>query len=357
MEIFLPQKDELSINIQQNAADLLKRLKALPVETLGLPYHCLEYFKSSHFKRLFFSIETSAHLLYRSISLTGKPVNQIVIMDYGAGVGTLYMLAKMIGCRTVIYNDHLEDWKTSALLIAQAIGVNIDQYIVGDIKDTLLVLDNNAIACDIITSRNVIEHIYKLDDFFNIIADHQPGSIVYSSTTANYHNPASHLKHILWHRKWEKHFLPQRAALIRDRISGLPENEVLKLAKATRGLALQDFDKAVVNYSTSKTLPDPSLHNTNTVETSSGVWFEHLLPFESYRKLIPGSRYQLLFEPGFWDTHNQSALKNALGNLLNPLMRFVSKGSIRLAPFIYVIAIPKNRRNDLPQANSSPKYG
>src|ERR671913_194489 len=99
MDIFLPQKDELSRNIQQNAADLLARLQSLPVESLGLPYHCLEYFRSSHFKRLFFSIETSAHLLYRSIILTGKPVSETVIMDYGAGVGTLYMLAKMIGCK------------------------------------------------------------------------------------------------------------------------------------------------------------------------------------------------------------------------------------------------------------------
>ncbi|HTE28298.1 methyltransferase domain-containing protein, partial [Flavitalea sp.] len=202
MDIFLPQKDALSRTIQDQAADLLKRLTELPVETLGMPQHCLDYFRSSHFKRLFFSIETSAHLLYRSITLKGKPVGETVIMDYGAGVGTLYMLARMIGCKTVIYNDHLEDWKTSALLIAKAIGVNIDEYIVGDIQDTLEILDKKNIQCDIITSRNVIEHIYKLDTFFNTVYSYQPGALIYSSTTANYHNPASHIKHILWHRKW-----------------------------------------------------------------------------------------------------------------------------------------------------------
>src|SRR5687768_8337804 len=148
MDIFLPQHDALSANIQEKATLLLTKLKSLPVETLGLPYHCLEYFKSSHFKRLFFSIETSAHLLYRSINLVKKPVNEIVIMDYGAGVGTLYMLAKMIGCRTVIYNDHLEDWKTSALLIAAAIGIEIDEYVVGDIDVTLATLDKKNIQCD-----------------------------------------------------------------------------------------------------------------------------------------------------------------------------------------------------------------
>ncbi|RYG27497.1 MAG: hypothetical protein EOO01_41250 [Chitinophagaceae bacterium] len=259
----------------------MKKLQTLQVDTLGMPSHCLDYFKSSHFKRLFFSIETSAHLLYRSIKLKGGTVEEIVVMDYGAGVGTLYMLAKMIGCKTVIYNDHLEDWKTSAWLIAKAIGVEIDEYIVGDIDDTLRILDQKNLQCDIITSRNVIEHIYKLDTFFEKIYHHQPKALVYSSTTANYHNPASHLKHILWHRKWEKHFLPIREKLIREKIDNINTAEVSKLAKATRGLALGDFDLAVEEYRKSGILPDPSVHGSNTVESTSGVWFEHLLPFQA----------------------------------------------------------------------------
>jgi 2-polyprenyl-3-methyl-5-hydroxy-6-metoxy-1,4-benzoquinol methylase len=342
MDIFLLQKNPLSRTIQEQAAVLLQRLTVLPVGELGMPHHCLEYFKSSHYKRLFFSIETSAHLLYRSITLKGKPVNETVIMDYGAGVGTLYMLAKMIGCKTVIYNDHLEDWKTSAQLISDAIGVNIDEYIVGDIGDTLETLNKKNVCCDIITSRNVIEHIYKLDVFFNSVYSYQPGALIYSSTTANYHNPASHIKHILWHRKWEKYFLPQRQALILEKITTIPDSDLLRLAKATRGLALRDFDIAVEEYRNSGTFPDPSIHHTNTVETGSGVWFEHLLPFESYRKLISSTKYELLFEPGFWDTHNTNKAKNLLGALLNPLVRASGKAGIRLAPFIYVIAIPKS---------------
>ncbi|MHA4844302.1 methyltransferase domain-containing protein [Flavitalea antarctica] len=342
MDTFLPQRDNLSRTIQEQAAVLLERLTVLPVEKLGMPYHCLEYFKSSHFKRLYFSIETSAHLLYRSITLKGKPVHETVIMDYGAGVGTLYMLAKMIGCKTVIYNDHLEDWKKSAMLIANAIGVNIDEYIVGDVQNTLENLATKNIQCDIITSRNVIEHIYKLDTFFSTVYSYQPGALIYSSTTANYHNPASHIKHILWHRKWEKYFLPQRKALIREKIKSISERDLLRLAKATRGLALQDFDNAVKAYQDNGTLPDPSIHHTNTVETGSGVWFEHLLPFDTYRKLVSSAQYDLFFEPGFWDTHNTSKAKNLLGKVLNPVVRASGKSGIKLAPFIYVIAVPKS---------------
>ncbi len=136
MDKFLPIRDELSQTIQANAVLLYDKLRTLPVDDLGMPSYCLEYFKGSHFKRLFFSIETSANLLYRSISAVNKPVAEIVIMDYGAGVGTLYTLAKMIGCKKVIYNDYLEDWRNSALLIASAIGIHMDEYILGDVKDT-----------------------------------------------------------------------------------------------------------------------------------------------------------------------------------------------------------------------------
>src|SRR5688572_4787838 len=120
MDKFLPHQDELGLLIQQGASDLYERMNKVDADTLGLPYHCLHYFKTSHSKRLFFSIETSAHLLYRAIRLTGKPVRELTLMDYGAGVGTLYLLAKLIGLRKVVYNDHLEDWRTSAEIIANA---------------------------------------------------------------------------------------------------------------------------------------------------------------------------------------------------------------------------------------------
>ena len=58
------------------------------------------------------------------------------------------------------------------------------EYIVGDIDDTLSALNHKNIQCDIITSRNVIEHIYKLDDFYDAIAHAQPEAWIYSSTTA-----------------------------------------------------------------------------------------------------------------------------------------------------------------------------
>lgn len=142
----MPWHDELANLINGKATELYSQLSSLQVERLGLPDHCLYYFRTSHFNRLFFSIETSAHLLYRSIAIQEKPVPDIVMMDYGAGVGTLYMLAKMIGCKKVIYNDFLEEWRLSALKIAEAMNIKIDEYILGDIDNTLAALEKKRLS-------------------------------------------------------------------------------------------------------------------------------------------------------------------------------------------------------------------
>ena len=340
---FLPQRDELGTVINQHAAELYSRLKTLDVEALQLPDHCLYYFRNSHFNRLFFSIETSAHLLYRSIQMVGKPVRDIIIMDYGAGVGTLYMLAKMIGCKNVVYNDFLPEWKFSAMQIANGINVSIDEYVLGDIEDTLETLRQKDLRCDIITSRNVIEHVYDLAHFYRAICNGQPSALVYSSTTANFYNPAAHIKHVLWHRKWEKEYFQRRIEIIAA--SGLVKKsaEQRRLARKTQGLARNDLSKAIGQFVANGEEPDPGRHYTNCCQPDTGVWAEHLLTFRQYREFIENNGYRVSFLPGFWDTHYSIGWKNALSALLNGIIRAIGKPGIILAPFIYVVANPTKR--------------
>lgn len=343
MDRFLSHDDELGRLLEDRASDLYNRLVSFDIDELGMPPHCLAYFKTSHSKRLFFSIETSAHLLYKAITLSGKKYSEVVIMDYGAGVGTLFLLAKMIGCKKVIYNDHLEEWKTSAELIANAVGVNIDLYIVGDIADCLDILEKNNIDCDIITSRNVIEHIYKLDEFYNAIARKQPKALVFSSTTANNSNPAAVVKHVLWHKKWEKVFRGKRMVMIKRQSQEISSDDLNKLAQATRGLGGEDLKKAVDNFNSTGQMPDPVIYRSNTCDPANGVWAEHLLTMKEYRALINENFFTISFEPGFWDTHYIKKYKNIAGNAFN---RIISKGgklAMRLAPFIYVIAVPRKK--------------
>jgi len=343
MDRFLPYEDELGRVIQEAAERLHARLQNIDVDELGMPAHCLSYFKLSHSTRLFFSIETSAHLLYRSIRLTGKKTADITVMDYGAGVGTLFLLAKMIGCGKVIYNDHLEDWKKSAELIAAAIDVQIDLYIVGDIDQCLQELRQKNIECNIITSRNVIEHIYKLDKFYSAIQKYQPAAIIFSSTTANMANPASVIKHVRWHRKWEKVYYGMRVVDIQRHSPGMAADKVKTLATATRGLAAEDLQQAIQQYRETGELPDPTKYGSNTCDPANGVWAEHLISTAQYKGLIDEKWYNVSFEPGFWDTHYRKSYKNALSKLLNKLISARGSRALGLAPFMYVIARPRKK--------------
>lgn len=343
MNRFLKAEDELALNINEQSNLLFSKLKNLEVDSLGLPYHCLHYFKGSHFKRLFFSIETSAHLLYKAISLAGKPVREIVIMDYGAGVGTLYSLAKMIGCKMVLYNDHLAEWKLSAQLIGRAIGVEADRYIVGDVDECLQYLDANNISCSVIASRNVIEHVYKLDYFYSAIEKKQPQAIIYSSTTANWKNPITRLQHSQIHKFWEKKYRMMRREMIEKISPNISPQNLDQLADITRGKAGVDISDAVNTFLKTGRLPPATKHNGNTCHPETGVWAENLLPYMSYRKLIPPS-YSVTFIPGFWDTHYTRSWKNLIGMTLNPIIDANRNIGLVLAPFIYVVAIPQRVR-------------
>jgi hypothetical protein len=339
MDRFLPYTDELGDSINNAAKQLYEKLKGLDVDRLGMPEGCLAYFKGSHFKRLFFSIETSAHLLYKCISMSGKSRSELTIMDYGAGVGTLYTLAKLAGCGKVIYNDHLNEWKESARLIAAGIGIEVDEYIVGDIDVTLTILEKKNIRIDIVTSRNVIEHIYQLDYFYTVIAKQQPQAIIYSSTTANYRNPASRIKHWLLHNRVDKqYYFEVRKKIILQKLPSLDETTCNKLAQGTRGLALEGLNSALMHYRDKGVLVRTQSTSSNTCDPETGVWAEHMISFADYRKLIRNAGYEAKFEAGCWDTHYSNPLLNLLGATLNVFIRMGAE--CLLAPFIYVIATP-----------------
>jgi len=345
MELFLPVKDELSRHIQSCCEELYHKMQQLSVADIGLSSHGQFYFSSRHIKRLFFSIESSAQLLYNSILLTNKNVDEVVVMDYGAGIGSLYILAKMIGCKQVIYNDLFEEWKNNGKLIAEALAVNIDAYILGDIDDTLLILEKEKINCDVIISRNVIEHIHKLEDFYSLINKFQPNAIVYSSTSANFYNPAVNLKHVLMHLKMEKHFAKDRMKIIKEYTPKLSETEVALLSKKTRGYNIEGIKQAIDNYTLTKELPPKGYSYTNAFEPTLNIWCENLLVFSIYKQKLEAGNFTTQFKPGFWDTHYPEAWKNVPVKILNSIINVVGNLGFVLAPFIYVVAIPQKKIN------------
>lgn len=339
MEDFLKVQDDLSRLINEKSKELYLKNQNLPLDKIQLPGISDFYFKKNHTARPFLSIQTSAELLYRSIKKSQKKIENIVLMDYGAGIGNLYILAKMIGCKQVIHNDIIKDMALGAEVIAQHLDVSIDLYITADHKGTLKLLNEKGIQCDIILSRNVVEHIYDLKDFFHDMYTYQPQALLYFSTTANYHNPANRWYHRYLHRKFEqKEYGPKRESIIRKKLGDVADIEVKNLLKATRGLAMEDLDLAIDSYLQSKDLPEVQAFETNSCDPETGVWIEQLLPLKKYREIIEPIGYHMEVQPGFWDTHYTQKYKNVLGKTMNWLSaKLGGKRALWTTAFIYII--------------------
>jgi 2-polyprenyl-3-methyl-5-hydroxy-6-metoxy-1,4-benzoquinol methylase len=340
-QVFLKGNDELANEINANANRLYQLLTRFDVSSVTIADEFKDYFVNHHLgKRLFFSLQNSAHIIYQSVKMASTPVKDISFIDYGAGLGTLYMLAGMMNFKRTVYNDYLPDWQHTARLICEALRININEYVTGDVDAVMLHAKENNIQYQIVASRNVIEHIYSLPDFYQAVYKHNPKAIVFSTTTANYHNPAMRLYHVYIHYKAEKtYYRRQRQEQIKKLHPLLPEDTIKKLVALTRGKAKKDFTDAVNNFMNNQPVTKDSSLRTNTCDCNYGLWIEHLLTRKEHEQLAAGAGFKISYTAGYWDTHYRSTTMNLTAVFFNYLISWLGekKGAF-LSPFVNIVA-------------------
>lgn len=337
---FLKGKDVLAILINKKANELFLLLQNFQAHSLNIETSLKEYFINHHLgKRLFFSIENSAHIIYQSVKKIGHPIEEINFVDYGAGLGTLYMLAGMLNFKRVVYNDYMPEWKSTAESICKALNISIDGYVTGDIDAVLNYAAEERFTFDIIASRNVIEHIYDLPFFYAYVHQHNPGAVIFSTTSANYHNPAMRLKHYLLHKKIEKEqYLPYRKKELIKEWPAITITQMEELSALTRGKALGDFKAAIEAYKNNQPITPVFFLRSNTCLPDTGLWCEHLLTRTEYKSIFSKAGYKIEYGAGYWDTHYSSALMNVLAKLLNKVIIITGKKGCLFSPFVNVVA-------------------
>ena len=339
-ENFLSANDNLGLLINSKANELFLKLNNFNVSSLDSDDTYNDYFIHHHLgKRLFFSIQNSAHILYGGIKMCNKPIHEINAIDYGAGLGTLFMLGGMLGCKRFDYNDHLPDWQQTASVVCKEAGISISDYITGDIKAVIDFAESKKMKYDLVVSRNVIEHIYSLPDFYSIVFNHNNRAVTYSTTTANFHNPVMRLYHIYIHKKAEKNYMQQRREEIKKLHPMLEPGRVNALVQLTRGKGQQDFINAVNDFVINKPIEKDNNLRSNTCDCTIGVWSEHLLKKNEYADIINKAGFKMEYIAGYWDTHYKSGMLNMMAKILNRLIIIMGKKSgIFLSPFVNVIA-------------------
>ncbi len=337
---FLKAKDELGVAIDQKAIELFSLLKTFDASRLQIEQGLKDYFINHHLNtRLFFSIQNSAHIIYRSVQKKGRPIHEINIVDYGAGLGTLYLLAGMLNFKRVVYNDYLPDWKNAAQTVSEALNIPVNSYITGDIDAVLKYGDTEGFTFDIIASRNVVEHIYDLPLFYSFVFRHNPAAIIFSTTTANYHNPAMRLLHYFIHIKAEKKdYGPSRKEAIRKEWPAITSEQLDDLLKKTRGKAKNDFYDAIESYRQHQPVTIVPYLRSNTCIHSTGYWCEHLLTRKEHGDIITGAGYKIEYSPGYWDTHYKSVFMNIAAKIFNYFITLLGGKGYLVSPFVNIVA-------------------
>lgn len=338
--VFVAGSGPLANDINAKANELYQQLLSIDAASLETGNEYKDYFANHHLgRRLFFSLQNSAHIIYYSVKKTGKPVSDLTFIDYGAGLGTLFVLAGKMGFKKNIYNDYLPEWHQPAKTLCNAVQAKIDSYVPGDIDDVIKHAAENKIQYDIIASRNVIEHIYSLPHFYKSIYKHNAKAIVYSTTTANYHNPAMRFYHRQLHSMGEKNgYWEQRVNEIKKLSPGASKEQLEKLASLTRGKGQKDFADAVNDFFAGKEIAIDKTLRTNTCDCITGVWNEHLLTKKEHEEIITAAGFKMEYAPGYWDTHYKSTAMNIAAKIFNKIILLLGSRGIILSPFVNITA-------------------
>jgi len=340
---FIEPHDALAALINEKANDLYEQLRTFDVNSTGIDEYGKNYFTGHHGgSRLFFSVQSSADIIYRSVLLVKKDIGHTSFIDYGAGLGTLFLLAGKLGFQKVYFNDYFPQWAGYAKMLCDALGSKVDDFISGDIDEVIGYAKKNNVFIDIVASRNVIEHIYDLRAFYTKLQQSELTGISYSTTTANYHNLPMRLKHYRHHHKLEKLlYIKQRRDHLREKIPGLNATDEKQLIALTRGRAFADLTNAIDLYLAKKPVPPVAFLRTNTCDCQTGVWAEHLLTRQEYFRIIEESGCEATYTAGFWDTHYKYAVVNLVTRLLNSLIKAAGSKGYWFAPFVNVVTTKK----------------
>lgn len=349
----LPKDRELLTNINFAANSLFDKLRTLDVNSLDISDYNKRYF-GTKLGRLTSSLQLYSYILSWSLAKSDVALNRFVFLDYGGGSGMLSLLAKESKIGTVIYNDIYDLSCKDAKVIGESIRNQADYYVKGDIDDVIDFLTKNRINCNAVASYDVIEHIYNIKYFLrrlNKLSNHS--LTIFMSSGANIFN--WRIRKSIMRRQYEaehcvrekkfghkerdttRAYLEIRREIILNHTDKLSQNEVEKLAIATRGMILPDIQKCVDRYLKTGQIPKELDHPTNTCDPYTGNWMEHLMYPLYLQRVLSQEGFEVQILSGFYGT-KKNFVKRTIGKVLNIYISTFQKSGIRVAPFFSIYA-------------------
>jgi SAM-dependent methyltransferase len=334
------------------ALQLCKKINAIDLASIGISEYNQKYIQDNYLEPSGWAI--NALSISEAISTANKKISKTCLVDYGAGSGSICLLAKALGVTEVVYSDIYDLSCRDAKKLGDALGCPADQYLHGDLESVSGYLASKDLKCDVLVSNACIEHIYNIDDFFcqmqrlpcnklgfwlgtgaNPLRKKSRRDLSAVATKLEYEDRENTWGHKV--RDSLESYLNLRKNIIRNFAAKLKPEEVEALGKKTRGLRQEDIEICLSKYlATGEMPPDPE-HPTNTCDPHTGNWAERLMdPFELREKLF-ALGFQCRLKPMFWARDHQSALKSSLKALVNLFMLVFPTMGLKYSPG-YILA-------------------
>jgi 2-polyprenyl-3-methyl-5-hydroxy-6-metoxy-1,4-benzoquinol methylase len=284
-------------------------------------------------------------------------MRQVVMVDYGGGVGDLSLLAREAGVGTVVYTDIYDVMCRDARRIARSLGLEADHYVAGDINVLLSFVQEKECSCHAVVSYDVLEHMYDVEEFLMKVPGLSSGNLVLAlASAANPKNPLIERRLRKLQHKMEfigtvrtegedprdtpLAYRPLRRALIAERAGNLRPEEMDLLAARTRGMRISDIEKALEAYKASRTLPPVAEHPTNTCDPFTGNWCEQFLDPRSVAGKLRERGFSARVLPGYYGSHGGGSRGKRVARLgANVAIRALGVQGLVVAPFYCVHAV------------------
>jgi 2-polyprenyl-3-methyl-5-hydroxy-6-metoxy-1,4-benzoquinol methylase len=345
-----PDSGLLASRVDDAASRLYEKLMSVDVQALDVSDYFRRYLRA-HLTHALPSLQLYSHILFLSLRGIGERTD-IGFVDYGGGTGLLSLLAREASVATVIYNDIYDVSCVDARTLAVTVGLEADDYVLGDIEDLTSYLRGRSVQCRSIASFDVIEHVYDIDSFLRAVPGISSGPLrVVFASTANPFNPL--LRWMLTKRQRAVETLDRppavgqklrdttrayrgvREEMIRQHVPTLAPEEVGHLGAVTRGLMKSDIEDAVDRFVETGESPTELAHRTNTCDPHTGNWCERLMdPFELAKTLSAGG-IPTRVRVGYWGDYAER-WKRLLMRIVNMAIRMSGAQGRRFAPY-YVL--------------------
>lgn len=348
--------------INDRANLLYNKLKKIDLKSLKISDYNKRYFgdKIKSDEAIKFEITKYLYLLSWCIKDLKKNIEESTFVDFGGGHGLYSLLAKSCGFKNVIYIDIYNQSCLDSQIIAEKVGLKSDHYINGNIRDLRIYIEEKNINIDVISSYDVLEHIYNIHDFFYELSLIKNNIILFFASAANDKNPFINYKLKKLHKNFEnndreiikgrkptdttKSLLKLRAEIIKNTNIKLSNSEIDFLAKNTRGLLKNRIEEQTLYYSRNKKLLYENPYKTNTCDPLTGNWFENLINQKQLKNILLNLNYKNSFiTNGYYGkvSSDESKFKLLIKYFLNINLSLLNKKGIFISPF-YCLYINTN---------------